>query len=196
MPRTSSSASSWASAPRSRPPSAARWIRSCQREDGTWANFYGGPPELSTTVEAYVALRLAGDDGGSRAPEARGRVHQGAGGVERTRVFTRIWLALFGLWSWDELPVLPPELMFLPKFVPLNIYDFGCWARQTVVALSIVCAHRPVHDFPFAIDELKSGLGPLPPAAVQHLGGTFRGARPGPQAVRDGGRSSWCAGRP
>ncbi|HEV8064665.1 MAG TPA: prenyltransferase/squalene oxidase repeat-containing protein, partial [Acidimicrobiales bacterium] len=40
---------------------AARWIRSKQRQDGTWATFHGGPPDLSTTVEAYVALRLAGD---------------------------------------------------------------------------------------------------------------------------------------
>ena len=63
-----------------------------------------------------------------------------------TRVFTRIWLALFGLWSWDELPVLPPELMFLPRWIPLNIYDFGCWARQTVVALTVVSAHRPCRD--------------------------------------------------
>src|SRR5579862_92439 len=39
----------------------ARWIRSQQRADGTWATFYGGPSDLSTTVEAYVALRLAGD---------------------------------------------------------------------------------------------------------------------------------------
>ena len=50
--------------------SSARWIRWCQREDGTWANFYGGPPELSTTVEAYVALRLAGDERRRRAHAA------------------------------------------------------------------------------------------------------------------------------
>ena len=68
-----------------------------------------------------------------------------AGGVERTRVFTRIWLALFDLWPWADLPVLPPELIFLPSFVPLNIYDFGCWARQTVVALTVVGTHRPTH---------------------------------------------------
>src|SRR5258708_22071519 len=35
--------------------SAGRWIRSQQRNDGTWANFYGGPADLSTTVEAYLA---------------------------------------------------------------------------------------------------------------------------------------------
>jgi len=84
--------------------SSARWIRSCQREDGTWANFYGGPPELSTTVEAYVALRLAGE-----APEAlhmqrAAEFIRASGGVERARVFTRLWLALFGLWPWAELP--------------------------------------------------------------------------------------------
>ena len=49
-------------------------------------------------------------------------------------MFTRIWLALFGLWSWDDLPVIPPELIYLPSWVPLNIYDWGCWARQTIVA--------------------------------------------------------------
>jgi squalene-hopene/tetraprenyl-beta-curcumene cyclase len=153
--------------------SAAGWIRSCQRGDGTWANFYGGPPELSTTVEAYVALRLAGD-----APEA-GHLKRaaefivGAGGVERTRVFTRLWLALVGLWSWDELPVLPPELMFLPKFVPLNIYDFGCWARQTVVALTVVGAHRPCHEIGFGIDELKAGTPPPPRAPLSTWAGRF-----------------------
>jgi len=154
--------------------SAARWIRSCQREDGTWANFYGGPPELSTTVEAYVALRLAGDEAEAEHLKRAAEFIQSAGGVERTRVFTRLWLALFGLWSWDELPVLPPELMFLPTFVPLNVYDFGCWARQTVVALTIVGAHRPVHEFPFGIDELKSGLGEPTPAPLSTWAGRFQ----------------------
>jgi squalene-hopene/tetraprenyl-beta-curcumene cyclase len=138
--------------------SAARWIRSCQRKDGTWANFYGGPPELSTTVEAYVALRLAGDEPKAAHMVCAAEFIKGSGGVERTRVFTRLWLALFGLWSWDELPVLPPELMYLPRFVPLNIYDFGCWARQTVVALTVVSAHRPVRRIGFDIDEIKTGL--------------------------------------
>ena len=142
---------------------AACWIRSCQREDGTWANFYAGPAELSTTVEAYVALRLAGDQSDAEHMVRAAGFIKSAGGVERTRVFTRLWLALFGLWSWDELPVLPPEIMYLPRFAPLNIYDFGCWARQTVVALTVVSAHRPVHKMAFAIDELKSGV-PAPDA--------------------------------
>src|SRR6185437_13460150 len=65
---------------------------------------------------------------------------------EATRVFTRIWLALSGLWSWDDLPVIPPELIYLPSWFPLNIYDWGCWARQTIVALAVVQSFRPRRD--------------------------------------------------
>ena len=60
------------------------------------------------------------------------------------RVFTHLWLALFGLWSWEDVPALPPEIVLLPSWLPLNIYDFACWARQTIVALSLVKTHRPV----------------------------------------------------
>jgi squalene-hopene/tetraprenyl-beta-curcumene cyclase len=138
---------------------AAAWIRSQQRDDGTWSNFAGGPPDLSTTVEAYVALRLAGDRPAAEHMAAAAEFVRGAGGVERARVFTHIWLALFGLWPWERVPALPPELMLLPPWVPLNVYDFGCWARQTIVALAIVLAHRPRRALPIAIDELR---GPRP----------------------------------
>jgi squalene-hopene/tetraprenyl-beta-curcumene cyclase len=140
---------------------AGRWIRSQQRADGTWANFYGGPGDLSTTVEAYVALRLAGDQ--PDAPHMRRAADwiRDRGGVEATRVFTRIWLALSGQWSWDELPVIPPELIYLPSWFPLNIYDWGCWARQTIVALAIVQSFRPSRALPFGIDELKTGITPV-----------------------------------
>ena len=133
---------------------AARWIRSRQSPDGTWANFHDGPPDLSTTVEAYVALRLAGDlpDAGHMARAAA--YIRGEGGLPATRVFTRFWLAMFGRWPWDELPVVPPEMVFLPRWFPLNVYDFACWARQTIVPLSVVGALRPVRPLPFGLDEL------------------------------------------
>jgi squalene-hopene/tetraprenyl-beta-curcumene cyclase len=133
---------------------AARWIRSKQRDDGTWANFPGGPPDLSTTVEAYAALRLAGDP--VDAPHLRRAASfvRGAGGIAATRVFTRIWLALFGEWSWDALPVMPPELVLLPSWVPLNVYDWACWARQTIVPLTIVGSLRPMRPLPFDLSEL------------------------------------------
>ena len=141
---------------------AARWIRSRQRDDGTWATFYGGPPDLSTTIEAYVALRLAGDDARRRRTCSGRGVHpRSAGGIGASRVFTRIWLALFGLWPWESLPVLPPELVLLPPWVPLNIYDFGCWARQTVVALTVVtptarCASSPSASTSSTSDRLPA----------------------------------------
>src|ERR1700744_2928988 len=67
---------------------AARWIRSQQRDDGTWANFYGGPADLSTTIESYVALRLAGDAPTDRHMRAAAEYIRGAGGIQRARVFT------------------------------------------------------------------------------------------------------------
>ncbi len=155
---------------------SARWIRSQQQPDGTWAQFKGGPPELSTTVEAWIALRLAGD-----APEAPHMAKTSAyvranGGVESTRVFTRIWLALVGLWSWDDLPELPPELIFLPKWFPLNIYDFGCWARQTIVPLTIVGAHKPVRPVSFGIEELHNPAYRRPKTPLWSWSAFFRGA--------------------
>jgi len=155
---------------------SAAWIRSKQRDDGTWGNFYGAPADLSTTVESYTALKLAGDpvDAGHMA-RAREYIVE-TGGLERTRVFTKIWLSLFGLWSWDDVPVIPPELMLLPPSVPLNIYDFACWARQTVAALTVVSAYRPIRPVRFALDELRSGeqpelFEPMPswPGAFQRL---------------------------
>ncbi|WP_277953963.1 squalene--hopene cyclase [Saccharopolyspora soli] len=136
---------------------AARWIRSQQRSDGTWANFYEGPGDLSTTVEAYAALKLAGDDVDAAHMVAARDWILAQGGLEATRVFTRIWLALFGEWSWDELPAMPPELVLLPKWFPLNLSDWGCWARQTVVPLTVVCTLRPQRDLGITVRELRTG---------------------------------------
>ncbi|MEU5994305.1 squalene--hopene cyclase [Spirillospora sp. NPDC047418] len=133
---------------------AARWIRSRQAPDGTWANFHDGPPDLSTTVEAYVALRLAGDPPDAGHMIRAAAYVRSAGGVPATRVFTRFWLAMFGRWPWDELPVVPPEMLFLPRWFPLNVYDFACWARQTIVPLTVVGALRPVRPLAFGLDEL------------------------------------------
>ena len=141
---------------------SARWIRSQQRADGTWATFHGGPSDLNTTVESYVALRLAGDPlDAPHLVKAREFVLAN-GGLEATRVFTRVWLALFGEWSWEQLPAMPPELVLLPPWVPLNLYDWGCWARQTVAAITVVATLRPVRPLPFHVSELRSGTTPLP----------------------------------
>jgi squalene-hopene/tetraprenyl-beta-curcumene cyclase len=144
----------------------AEWIRSNQRDDGTWSNFYGGPGNLSTTIESYVALRLAGDTPEQPHMQAASEYIRGAGGLQQARVFTHIWLALFGAWSWTQVPAVPPEMIFLPKWVPLNVYDFACWARQTVVALSVVLALRPVRPLPFTLEELDGAEPWAPPEAT------------------------------
>ncbi|MBV9025983.1 MAG: squalene--hopene cyclase [Streptomycetaceae bacterium] len=157
---------------------AARWIRSQQREDGTWATFYGGPGELSTTIEAYVALRLAGEDPQAPQMAAAAAWVRKEGGIASSRVFTRIWLALFGWWKWEDLPELPPELIYFPTWFPLNIYSFGCWARQTIVPLTVVSAYRPVRRAPFALDELHTDPAqpnpPRPKAPLTTWDGVFQ----------------------
>jgi squalene-hopene/tetraprenyl-beta-curcumene cyclase len=147
---------------------SARWIRSAQRADGSWSNFWGGPGDLSTTIEAYVALRLAGDLPEHEHMATASEYIRARGGLEKARVFTHIWMALFGAWPWEHVPVLPPELMLLPRWMPLNAYDFACWARQTVVALTIVLTYRPVRPLPFELDELR-GPEPWTPPAPRSL---------------------------
>jgi len=135
---------------------AAAYILSQQRDDGTWGNWFDGPPDLSTTIEAYTALKMAGVSF-ERPEMAKARKYICAsGGVEKARVFTKIWFALLGEWDWRGLPVLPPEFVLLPSWSPVSIYSFGCWARQTIVPLAVVMDRKPVVPLPEGarIDEL------------------------------------------
>ena len=122
-----------------------------RRADGTWSIWFEGPAELSVTVEAYAALKLAGVDAGDATREYIRR----SGGVPRTRIFTRAFLALIGQWPWRRLAHVPVELILLPANGPLSVYDFACWARQTMVSLSVVEALQPVR--PSAIDLSEIG---------------------------------------
>lgn len=151
----------------------ARWIRSQQQPDGTWNTFHGGPPDLSTTIESWAALRLAGDAEDAPHLQRAAEFVRSQGGVERSRVFTRMWLALFGAWSWDDLPVMPPEIILLPTGAPLALADWGCWARQTVVPITVVAHCRPNQPLPFDIAPLKTGLGPAPRSSWRSVAGVF-----------------------
>jgi squalene-hopene/tetraprenyl-beta-curcumene cyclase len=156
---------------------SAEWIRSQQRADGTWANFHGAPGDLSTTIEAYWALKLAGDPPEAEHMRTAAEFIRSDGGLERARVFTHLWLALFGLWSWDRVPALPPEAILLPSWLPLNVYDFACWARQTIVALSLVKAHRPERPLPFGLHELDGDGAPAQAAPASPEASSPRRAR-------------------
>jgi squalene-hopene/tetraprenyl-beta-curcumene cyclase len=121
-----------------------------RRADGTWSIWFEGPADLSVTVEAYAALKLAGVDAGTETRE----YIRSAGGVARTRIFTRAFLALIGQWPWRRLAHVPVELILLPAQGPLSVYDFACWARQTTVALSVVEALRPVRPSTIDLSEI------------------------------------------
>jgi squalene-hopene/tetraprenyl-beta-curcumene cyclase len=110
------------------------------RDDGTWAIWFEGPPDVSTSIEAYVALRMCGVDPGPRALA----YIQREGGIPKSRLFTKCFLALLGQWPWQRMVPIPPELVLLPPWTPFSIYNFACWARQTFVALSLAQSLRPV----------------------------------------------------
>ena len=129
-------------------PRMAADLLSRQLPNGGWSVWYGDGGELSATVEAYMALKMAGlppDD--ERLARARQFI-MAAGGPLKSRVFTRIFLALFGQVSWDGIPLLPVEFMLLPSWSGLSIYEFSSWTRATVVPLMIIMAHRPVFPLP------------------------------------------------
>jgi squalene-hopene/tetraprenyl-beta-curcumene cyclase len=130
-----------------------------RREDGTWSRWWEGPPDLSTTVESYVALQMAGVDAG----DATRAYIQREGGIARARVFTKCFLALLGQWPWQEIPTMPVEIVLLPPSSPFSVYNFACWARQTVVPLAVVQALRPVRDSGIDLREIGAQPGKTTP---------------------------------
>jgi len=136
---------------------AVRHILGAQREDGSWALYHDGPADLSTTIEAYAALKVLGVDPDSSPMRAALEVIRALGGVAGARVFTKIWLALFGQYPWAGVPVIPPEIVYLPPRAPGNLYDFACWARGTIAPLTLVLTRRPVRDLGVDLRELVLG---------------------------------------
>src|SRR5258706_8550037 len=134
----------------------AQDIRNYQRTDSRWAMYHRASADLSTTIECYFALKLAGDPADSPHLSLAREFIRARGGIAAARTFTRIWLALFGQWRWAELPVMPPELMLLPARAPLSIYRFSAWARGTIVPLLLLMDERPVRPIPESarLDEL------------------------------------------
>ena len=133
---------------------AIRHILGNQRSDGSWSNYFAGPADLSTTIEAYAALKVLGVDPNSDPMERALRVIHQQGGVANARVFTKIWLALFGQYPWSGVPSMPPELIHLPANAPFNLYNFACWARGTIAPLLIVLSRRPVRPLGCTLAEL------------------------------------------
>jgi squalene-hopene/tetraprenyl-beta-curcumene cyclase len=134
----------------------ANYVRQRQLPDGGWPIYPGGPSELNATCKAYFALKLAGDSPDSpHLTKAREAVHC-LGGLEMTNSYVRFYLALVGAVGWELVPSIPPELMLLPNWFYLNIYEMSSWTRGIVIPMAILSALRPEFRLPehARVDEL------------------------------------------
>ncbi len=134
----------------------ANYIREQQLPEGGWAIYPGGPLEISASVKAYFALKLTGTPIDAKEMIRAKDAILAAGGAEKMNSFTRYYLALLGVLSYQQVPAVPPELMLIPQWMPFNIYEMSAWSRTIVVPLSLLWAFKPVRDVTpeCGIDEL------------------------------------------
>jgi squalene-hopene/tetraprenyl-beta-curcumene cyclase len=126
----------------------AHYLLSKQTEEGAWSIWFGGPGDLSATIEAYFALKLAGYAADDPAMVNARNFILSQGGILKARVFTKIFLALFGEFSWLGVPSMPIELMMLPEWAYFNLYEFSSWSRATIIPLSVIMSENPVRKLP------------------------------------------------
>jgi squalene-hopene/tetraprenyl-beta-curcumene cyclase len=136
----------------------AQQIRSLQQADGRWTGNGGSPAEgdgpaaagdLSASVLAYLALRLAGDSTDAYHMAVAAGWIRDAGGLAAVGVLARTWLAVFGLAAWSDVPVPAPERCYLSgRQLP---------SRPAAVTLAIIGTLRPVRPVPIQLTELRVG---------------------------------------
>jgi squalene-hopene/tetraprenyl-beta-curcumene cyclase len=127
---------------------AADSLRQIQLPEGGWSIYPGGPSEISSSVKAYLVLKLAGDDPeASHMRRAREKILD-LGGIEACNSFTKIYLSLCGEYDWWRCPAVPPEMILLPRWISFNLYEISSWSRAIVVPLSVIWAKRPVRPLP------------------------------------------------
>lgn len=138
---------------------AGNYVRSKMLPTGGWSIYPSGPMEISASVKGYLALKMAGDSTDAPHMIATRKAILAAGGVTRCNTFTKIYLAMVGLYPWDGCPAIPPEIILMPKWFSFSIYNMSAWSRAMIVPLSIIRAKQPVKPLPgnHQIDELWVG---------------------------------------
>ena len=126
----------------------ANYIRQQQLAEGGWAIFPGGPLEISASVKSYFALKIVGDLADAEHMMRARNAILAAGGAEKVNSFTRFYLALLGVLTYEQCPAVPPEVVLLPKWMPFNIYEMSAWSRTIIVPLSLMWAFRPQTPVP------------------------------------------------
>ncbi|NES64727.1 MAG: squalene--hopene cyclase, partial [Okeania sp. SIO2D1] len=123
---------------------AKNYLISQQREHGGWELFYGDGGDLSTSIEAYMALRLLGVAKTDPIMLKAQDFIIKKGGISCSRIFTKLHLALIGCYNWQGIPSIPPGIMLLPEDFPFTIYEMSSWARSSTVPLLIVFDKKPI----------------------------------------------------
>jgi squalene-hopene/tetraprenyl-beta-curcumene cyclase len=151
---------------------AANHILSLQLPDGGWNLYHGGPAEVNATIKAYLALKLAGlsvtDPRMLRARE----VAMNLGGVPRMNTFSKLYLALLGLFPWEFVPTIPCEIILIGKWFYVNFNEMSSWSRSMLVPLAIINHFKPTRRlknnvnlnelFPEGMHERDLALAPDP----------------------------------
>jgi squalene-hopene/tetraprenyl-beta-curcumene cyclase len=151
----------------------AVYLMRTQRADGGWPLFHDGAFDISAGVKAYFALKMIGHSpDAEHMRRAREAILRHGGGA-KVNVFTRILLAQFDVMSWGAVPVMPVEVMLLPRWFPFHLSKISYWARTVIVPLLVLQALKPKAKNPngVRIDELfhedPKSIGPAPKAAHQ-----------------------------
>lgn len=133
---------------------AANHVLSLQNPDGGWGLYPGGPAEVNATVKAYLALKLAGIPvTDPRMLRARA-VALSLGGVPRLNTFSKLQLALVGLYPWKYVPTIPCEVLLIGKWFHVNFWDMSSWSRAMLVPLAIINHFRPTRHIGVTLEEL------------------------------------------
>jgi squalene-hopene/tetraprenyl-beta-curcumene cyclase len=141
-------------------PKIANYLRTQQRpDDGAWIQYPGGSPDLSATVKAYFALKLLGDNINAPHMKKARDLILSMGGAERCNTYSKFYLAALGQMHYDSIPVIPPELVLLPKWFYFHLDKVSAWSRTMIMPLAVVSSYRPVRQLPAtrSIMELYSG---------------------------------------
>ena len=127
-------------------PLIANYLRGLQQPDGGWNLFPAGKADLSGTVKAYFALKLMGDNPDAPHMRSAREIVRALGGAEKCNSYTNFLLAALGQISFDACPSIPPEIVFLPHWMYLNLYAVSAWTRTMILPLAIVSVLRPVRN--------------------------------------------------
>ncbi|MBY0612468.1 MAG: squalene--hopene cyclase [Beijerinckiaceae bacterium] len=141
------------------------YLRRIQGEHGGWPLFYAGAFDMSASVKAYFALKMIGDDIESGHMRRARQTMLERGGAANSNVFTRILLALYGQVPWRAVPVMPVEIMLLPKWFPFHLDKISYWARTVIVPLLVLMALKPQAKNPLSVGIAE--LFVTPPEAVK-----------------------------